>query len=234
MPLLTVEQTTAGYGEMNILNEVSVFLEEGEIVSLIGPNGAGKSTLMKTIFGLLKPRQGKITFNGRDCTSWDPDQIVKLGMCYVPQTENVFQSLTVKENMEMGAFIRKDDFSGRIAEIFNLFPDLRTFKDKKAGDLSGGQRQMVAMGRALMLDPRLLLLDEPSAGLSPKLVQMIFEKIREINAIGVSILMVEQNAKQALALSNRGYVLATGRNQIEGAGKDLLNDPEVARLYLGG
>jgi ABC-type branched-subunit amino acid transport system ATPase component len=234
MPLLTVEQTTAGYGEMNILNEVSVFLEEGEIVSLIGPNGAGKSTLMKTIFGLLKPRQGKINFNHIDCTGWDPDQIVKLGMCYVPQTENVFQSLTVRENMEMGAFIRKDDFSDRIAEIFNLFPDLRTFKDKKAGDLSGGQRQMVAMGRALMLDPKLLLLDEPSAGLSPKLVQMIFEKIREINAIGVSILMVEQNAKQALALSNRGYVLATGRNQIEGAGKDLLNDPEVARLYLGG
>ncbi len=234
MPLLVVEQTTAGYGEMNILHEVSIMLEAGEIVALIGPNGAGKSTLMKTIFGLLKPKIGKITFAETDCTGWEPDQIVRLGICYVPQTENVFQSLTVRENLEMGAFIREDDYSKRIEEIFELFPDLRAFKDKKAGDLSGGQRQMVAMARALMLDPKLLLLDEPSAGLSPKLVQMIFEKIKEINAAGVTILMVEQNAKQALALAHRGYVLATGRNQITGAGKELLHDPEVARLYLGG
>lgn len=219
---------------MDILHDVSMTLDEGEIVSLIGPNGAGKSTLMKAVFGLIKPRLGEIAFEDQDCTGWEPDKIVKLGMCYVPQTENVFPSLTVRENMEMGAFTRSDDYVPRMNEIFELFPDLRQFRNKKAGDLSGGQRQMVAMGRALMLDPKLLMLDEPSAGLSPLLVEMIFERVIEVNRAGVTILMVEQNAKQALSLSDRGYVLATGRNQIEGAGSELLNDPEVARLYLGG
>ncbi|OGF53208.1 MAG: ABC transporter ATP-binding protein, partial [Candidatus Fraserbacteria bacterium RBG_16_55_9] len=205
-----------------------------EIVALIGPNGAGKSTLMKTIFGLLCPRSGTITYQGKNICGWTPDQVVRLGICYVPQTENVFPSLTARENLEMGAFIRKDDFSSRMEEIFQIFPDLRAFQNKKAGSLSGGQRQMLAMSRALMLDPKVLLLDEPSAGLAPKLVELIFDKIVDINRTGVSILMVEQNAKHALRLSNRGYVLATGRNRFEGAGQDLLNDPEVARLYLGG
>jgi len=232
--ILNVSQATAGYGEMDILHEVSIYLNKGEIVSLIGPNGAGKSTLMKTIFGLVKPRLGSVNFLGTDCTGWEPDKIVQLGASYVPQTENVFQTLTVKENMEIGAFLRSDNFENRMHEVFTLFPDLKKFSSKRAGDLSGGQRQMVAMGRALMLDPKLLMVDEPSAGLSPLLVEMIFEKIKEVNATGVSILMVEQNAKRALELSDRGYVLATGRNQIEGAGRDLLNDPEVARLYLGG
>ena len=234
MALLTVDGITAGYGEMDILHEVSIHLEEGEIVSLIGPNGAGKSTVMKTVFGLIKPRLGKITLRNEDLTARSPDQIVHLGMCYVPQTENVFPSLTVKENLEMGAFINNEHINEQILEMFNLFPDLKKFERKKAGDLSGGQRQMVAMARSLMLRPTVLLLDEPSAGLSPLLVDMIFDKIIEINKTGVSILMVEQNAKQALRLSDRGYVLATGRNRFEGTGSDLLHDEEVARLYLGG
>ncbi|MFQ5796294.1 MAG: ABC transporter ATP-binding protein [Candidatus Bipolaricaulia bacterium] len=234
MSLLKIDQVTAGYGEVDILHDVSICLEEGEIVSLIGPNGAGKSTLMKTVFGLLHPRSGAITFQDQEITGWAPDQIVRLGMGYVPQTENIFPSLTVRENLEMGAIIQKDDPSPRIAEVFKLFPDLETFQSKKAGALSGGQRQMLAMSRGLMLDPQVLLLDEPSAGLAPKLVELIFERVLEINQSGVSILMVEQNAKHALDLSNRGYVLATGRNRFEGAGEDLLNDPEVARLYLGG
>ena len=234
MALLKVDGITAGYGEMDILHEVSIHLEEGEIVSLIGPNGAGKSTVMKTVFGLLKPRIGNITLRQEDLTTRSPDQIVQLGMCYVPQTENVFPSLTVKENLEMGAFINNYHLHEQIGEMFNLFPDLKKFERKKAGDLSGGQRQMVAMARSLMLKPSVLLLDEPSAGLSPLLVDMIFDKIIEINKTGVSILMVEQNAKQALRLSDRGYVLATGRNRFEGTGSDLLHDEEVARLYLGG
>lgn len=234
MSLLKVENIYAGYGEADILHAVSIHLEEGEIVALIGPNGAGKSTLMKTIFGLLRPRSGTIKLNGKEIGGWPPEQIVRLGICYVPQTENVFPSLTVRENLEMGAFIRTDDISSRMDEIFQIFPDLRAFQYKKAGSLSGGQRQMLAMSRALMLDPKVLLLDEPSAGLAPKLVELIFEKIVDINKTGVSILMVEQNAKHALKLSNRGYVLATGRNRFEGTGIDLLNDPEVARLYLGG
>jgi ABC-type branched-subunit amino acid transport system ATPase component len=234
MSLLRAESITAGYGEMDILHEVSIRIEPGEIVALIGPNGAGKSTLMKTVFGLLTPRTGTIAFEGKEITGWAPDQIVRLGICYVPQTDNIFPSLTVKENLEMGAFIRDDDPIPRIEEIYQIFPDLKTFQNKKAGSLSGGQRQMLAMGRALMLDPKLLLLDEPSAGLAPKLVELIFEKIIDVNETGVAILMVEQNAKQALKMSARGYVLATGRNRFEGSGQDLLNDPQVAKLYLGG
>ncbi len=234
MSLLKAENITAGYGEMDILHEVSIELQEGEIVALIGPNGAGKSTLMKTIFGLLKPRSGRVTLGDQDITGLEPDQIVRLGVCYVPQTDNVFPSLTVKENLEMGAFILNEDLEPRIERVYTVFPDLKRFQNTKAGALSGGQRQMLAMGRALMLDPKVLLLDEPSAGLAPKLVELIFEKIIDINKTGVSILMVEQNAKQALKMSNRGYVLATGRNRFEGSGQDLLNDPQVAKLYLGG
>lgn len=233
MTVLEVDNIKAGYGDTEILHGVSCRVEEGEIVSIIGPNGAGKSTLMKAILGLLKPSEGRIIFNGRDITGKDPDQIVKEGICYVPQSDNVFPSLTVDENLEMGAFIRKDDYKKRMDEIYQIFPDLKEKRKTKARKLSGGQRQMVAIGRALMLDPKLLLLDEPSAGLAPKLIQMIFDKIIKINQTGISILMVEQNAKKALEVSHRGYVLAMGRNRFEDTGEALLNNEEIGKLYLG-
>jgi len=231
--VLEVDNIKAGYGDTEILHGVSCRVEEGEIVSIIGPNGAGKSTLMKAILGLLKPSEGRIIFNGRDITGKDPDQIVKEGICYVPQSDNVFPSLTVDENLEMGAFIRKDDYKKRMDEIYQIFPDLKEKRKAKARKLSGGQRQMVAIGRALMLDPKLLLLDEPSAGLAPKLIQMIFDKIIKINQTGISILMVEQNARKALEVSHRGYVLAMGRNRFEDTGEALLNNEEIGKLYLG-
>jgi len=231
--VLEVDNIKAGYGDTEILHGVSCRVGEGEIVSIIGPNGAGKSTLMKAILGLLKPSEGRIIFNGRDITGKDPDQIVKEGICYVPQSDNVFPSLTVDENLEMGAFIRKDDYKKRMDEIYQIFPDLKEKRKTKARKLSGGQRQMVAIGRALMLDPKLLLLDEPSAGLAPKLIQMIFDKIIKINQTGISILMVEQNARKALEVSHRGYVLAMGRNRFEDTGEALLNNEEIGKLYLG-
>jgi len=234
MPLLEARGITAGYGGGDILTEVDVRVSEGEIVCLIGPNGAGKSTVMKTIFGLLRPRLGTVLLSGEDITGLSPDRIVHKGVSYVPQTDNVFTTLTVMENLEMGAFIRQDDYRPRVEQVLELFPDLKRFLHKKAGALSGGQRQMVAMGRALMLDPRLLMLDEPSAGLAPKLVAMIFEKIKEVNQTGVSILMVEQNARAALMLSDRGYVLATGKNRYEDSGEALLANEEIGKLYLGG
>lgn len=233
MTVLEVDNIKAGYGDTEILHGVSCRVEEGEIVSIIGPNGAGKSTLMKAVLGLLKPSEGRIIFNGRDITGRDPDQIVKEGICYVPQSDNVFPSLTVDENLEMGAFIRKDDYKKRMDEIYQIFPDLKEKRKTKARKLSGGQRQMVAIGRALMLDPKLLLLDEPSAGLAPKLIQMIFDKIIKINQTGISILMVEQNARKALEVSHRGYVLAMGRNRFEDTGEALLNNEEIGKLYLG-
>ena len=233
MTVLEVDNIKAGYGDTEILHGVSCRVEEGEIVSIIGPNGAGKSTLMKAILGLLKPSEGRIIFNGRDITGKDPDQIVKEGICYVPQSDNVFPSLTVDENLEMGAFIRKDNYKKRMDEIYQIFPDLKEKRKTKARKLSGGQRQMVAIGRALMLDPKLLLLDEPSAGLAPKLIQMIFDKIIKINQTGISILMVEQNARKALEVSHRGYVLAMGRNRFEDTGEALLNNEEIGKLYLG-
>ena len=233
MTVLEVDNIKAGYGDTEILHGVSCRVEEGEIVSIIGPNGAGKSTLMKAILGLLKPSEGRIIFNGRDITGRDPDQIVKEGICYVPQSDNVFPSLTVDENLEMGAFIRKDNYKKRMDEIYQIFPDLKEKRKTKARKLSGGQRQMVAIGRALMLDPKLLLLDEPSAGLAPKLIQMIFDKIIKINQTGISILMVEQNARKALEVSHRGYVLAMGRNRFEDTGEALLNNEEIGKLYLG-
>lgn len=232
-PLLKVEKIKAGYGETEILHSVSCEIKEGEIVTIIGPNGAGKSTLMKAILGLLKPTQGRIIFNGKDITGKNPNQIVREGICYVPQSDNIFPSLTVEENLEMGAFIRKDDYKNKIEEIYEIFPDLKERRKTKAKKLSGGQRQMVAIGRALMLDPLLLLLDEPSAGLSPKLVQVIFEKIEKINEKGVSILMVEQNARKALSISHRGYVLVMGKNRFEGSGDAILNNEEIGKLYLG-
>ncbi len=234
MIILKTEDITAGYTEVDILHDVGIRLKSGEIVSIIGPNGAGKSTLLKTIFGILKPSQGSITLKGEDITGLKPDKIVKKGISYVPQVENVFPSMTIQENLEMGAFIRKDDYSKRLDEVYNLFTVLRERKKQKVGHLSGGQRQMVAMGRALMLDPQVLLLDEPSAGLAPILVSDIFEKILEINATGVAIIIVEQNAREALKMAHHGYVLAMGRNVLDDKGEALLANEEVGRLYLGG
>ena len=235
MTILHAENITAGYTtEVNILTDVNVRLETGQIVSVIGPNGAGKSTLLKTIFRILKPTNGKIRLKEEDITGIKPDKVAKKGISYVPQVDNVFPSLTIQENLEMGAFIRKDDYSQRLNEIYALFPVLGERKKQKAGQLSGGQRQMVAMGRALMLDPQVLLLDEPSAGLAPNLVEMIFEKIRDINKTGVSMIIVEQNAREALKMADHGYVLATGRNVLDGSGDALLANEEVGRLYLGG
>jgi len=234
MAILEANNIKAGYGETEILHGVYIKVNKGEIVSIIGPNGAGKSTLIKTIFGILKPTKGKIILDDQDITGLNPDKIVREGMCYVPQIENVFPSLTVEENLEMGAFIRNDDYRGRIKEIYEIFPDLKQKRRQRVGKLSGGQSQMVAMGRALMLDPKVLLLDEPSASLAPNLVEMIFEKIVEINKSGVAILIVEQNARVALKLSDRGYILAMGRNRFEDTGEALLNNEEVGKLYLGG
>ena len=235
MALLEVRGVTAGYGDTEILRNVSIEVGEREIVSIIGPNGAGKSTLMKTIFGLLHPREGSIVFDGQDITHLQPYQIVERGMCYVPQVANVFTDLTVAENLEMGAFLAKNaDIGARMDKIFEYFPRLRERRNQRAGKMSGGERQMVAMGSALMLEPKLVLMDEPSAGLSPKMVNVIFDQIRKINETGPAILIVEQNAKLSLEMSHRGYVLASGENRFEGTGQELLNDPEVGRLYLGG
>jgi ABC-type branched-subunit amino acid transport system ATPase component len=235
MIILEAKNITAGYTtEVNILSEVDIRLKSGQIVSVIGPNGAGKSTLLKTIFGILKPTNGKISLKEEDITGLKPDKVAKKGISYVPQVNNVFPSLTIQENLEMGAFIRDDDYSLRLNEIYELFPVLGERKKQKAGQLSGGQRQMVAMGRALMVDPQVLLLDEPSAGLSPKLVDIIFEKIIDVNKTGVSMIIVEQNAREALKMANHGYVLAMGRNVLDDTGEALLANEEVGRLYLGG
>ena len=235
MIILQAENITAGYTtEVNILYDVGIRLTSGQIVSVIGPNGAGKSTLLKTIFGILKPTNGKISLKDEDITGLKPDKVANKGISYVPQVDNVFPSLTIQENLEMGAFIRNDDYSRRLNEIYDLFPILGDRRKQKAGQLSGGQRQMVAMGRALMVDPQVLLLDEPSAGLSPKLVEMIFEKIRAINKTGVSMIIVEQNAREALKMADHGYVLAMGRNVLDDTGDALLANKEVGRLYLGG
>jgi ABC-type branched-subunit amino acid transport system ATPase component len=235
MALLEVANVVAGYGDTEILRGVSIEVRDGEIVSIIGPNGAGKSTLMKTIFGLLHPRQGGILFEGSDISALQPYQIVERGMTYVPQVANVFTELTVDENLEMGAFLAdRKVIAARKERIYAYFPRLRERRGQRAGKMSGGERQMVAMGSALMLEPRLVLMDEPSAGLSPRMVGVIFDQIRKINAAGPAILIVEQNARLSLQMADRGYVLASGENRFEGAGQDLLNDPEVGRLYLGG
>lgn len=234
MPLLKVDSAVAGYGEMQVLSGVSLEVKEGTIVSIVGPNGAGKSTVMKLIFGLLKPWEGSITFAGQDISGMAPEKLVRLGLSYVPQVDNVFPTLSVEENLDMGGFILSGSLRERKERVFELFPRLAERRRQRAGKMSGGERQMVAMGRALMLDPKLLMLDEPSAGLAPLLVDMIFEKIVEVNKTGVSVLMVEQNARKSLQLADHGYVLATGRNEVEGPGQQLLRDPEVARLYLGG
>lgn len=234
MTILKAEGITAGYTKVDILHEVNIRVKSGEIISVIGPNGAGKSTLLKTIFGILKPREGNVTLKNEDISGLKPDKIARKGISYVPQVDNIFPSMTIQENLDMGAFIRNDDYSQRLDEIYDLFPILKERRKQKAGQLSGGQRQMVAMGRALMVDPQVLLLDEPSAGLSPILVSDIFEKITEINETGVSIIIVEQNAREALKMANHGYVLAMGKNVLDDKGDALLANKEVGRLYLGG
>jgi neutral amino acid transport system ATP-binding protein len=232
--LLATEELVAGYvPEVNILNGVSFTVQEGEIVTVVGPNGAGKSTLIKTIFGLLKPRRGRILFRGSDIGGAKPHTITRRGLSYVPQLDNVFPSLTVDENLELGSLDRSQT-NERMARMRDLFPRLDERRSQVTGTMSGGERQMVAMARALMPEPEVLLLDEPSAGLAPAFVDAIFEKISDINRAGVTIVMVEQNARRALAMSNRGYVLDLGTNRFEGSGQDLLSDAKVAELYLGG
>jgi ABC-type branched-subunit amino acid transport system ATPase component len=232
--LLAVDDLVAGYvPEVDILNGVDLTVREGQIVTVIGPNGAGKSTLIKSVFGLLQPRQGRVTLRGEDLTGLPPHLITRRGMSYVPQLDNIFPSLTVEENLEMGA-LERGTARERIEAIYEIFPRLGERSRQTAGTMSGGERQMLAMGRALIPEPQLLLLDEPSAGLAPAFVEAIFEKVEDINRRGVTIVMVEQNARRALGMSDRGYVLDLGRNRFEGGGSDLLHDPKVADLYLGG
>ncbi len=234
MSILAVDSVVAGYGETEILHGISMRIEPGEAVTIFGPNGCGKSTLMKTIFGLLTPKQGSIVFEDSDITGMPTDRLIRMGMSYVPQTGNIFPSLTIEENLEMGAFVDDTDVDAQISEMYRIFPDLERSRRQRAGSLSGGQRQMLAFGRALMLRPRLLMLDEPSAGLSPIMAQLIFDRLRDIRSTGVAILIIEHNIRTALAMSDRGYVLADGQNQLEGSASGLLDNPEIGRLYLGG
>lgn len=234
MSILDATGLHAGYGGMNILNGVSIAIEPHEIGVIVGPNGAGKSTTLKALFGLLKVTEGTVSFDGRDITNLAANHLVPLGMSYVPQEQNVFVTLTVEENLEMGAFIRRDKFHHLIDYVYEIFEPLKIKRRQPAGELSGGQRQMVAIGRALMTEPRLLLLDEPTAGLSPLYMSEIFDRIIAINRQGVGVLMVEQNAKQALAIAHKGFVLASGQNRFTGTGQALLSDPEVAKSFLGG
>lgn len=234
MPVIELDNVYGGYGDTEILHGVSLKVSAGEIVVVIGPNGAGKSTAMKAVFGLLNLTSGSVKLDNLNITNMPPEKVVRQGVCYVPQTSNIFPSLTVEENLEMGAYVRKDDYKPRMQEIYELFPPLKEKRKQAAGTLSGGQRQMVAMGKAMMLEPKILLLDEPTAGLSPKYRGEIFSIIKMVNETGTPILMVEQNAKQALRIANRGYVLVDGKNKYEGSGSELLNDPEVAEMFLGG
>jgi len=235
-PLLTADGLTAGYGTIDILHGLSLEVHAGEIVSIIGPNGAGKSTAFKTVVGFLRPREGTVTFNGEDVTGLRPDLVLRRGLAYVPQGRIVFPQMTVLENLEMGAYIERD--RGRVAaaleRVYALFPILGERRRQKAGTMSGGEQQMVAIARALMTSPRLILLDEPSLGLSPKFVTLIFDKLLEMKRGGFTLMVVEQNATRALAIADRGYVLELGKNRLEGPGQRLLVDPEVKRLYLGG
>ena len=232
--VLDARDLVAGYiPEVNILNGCDLEVRAGEFVGIIGPNGAGKSTFLKAVLGLCKVRSGRITLNGDDITGRKAHELVPLGVGYVPQTKNVFPTLTVKENLEMGCFLKPSVFKQRFDYVASMFPKLAERATQRAGALSGGERQMVAMGRALMLEPKILLLDEPSAGLSPALQDEVFVQCRTINASGVAILMVEQNARRCLQVVHRGYVLDQGRNAYTGSGRDLLADPNVIELYLG-
>jgi ABC-type branched-subunit amino acid transport system ATPase component len=235
-PLLSVDGVTAGYGRIDILHDVSLAVKPGEIVSVIGPNGAGKSTAFKTIVGFLTPRSGRVMFDGAAITGLRPDLVLRRGLAYVPQGRIVFPQMTALENLEMGAYIERDGrrVAAALERVFALFPILAERQRQKAGTMSGGEQQMVAIARALMTTPKLILLDEPSLGLSPKFVTLIFDKLVEMKRAGFTLVIVEQNAARALAIADRGYVLELGRNRFEGPGRGLLEDPEVKRLYLGG
>ncbi|HEX3178636.1 MAG TPA: ABC transporter ATP-binding protein [Methylomirabilota bacterium] len=235
-PLLSAHGLTAGYGKIDILHDVSLDVHAGEIVSIIGPNGAGKSTAFKTIVGFLTPRQGTVLFDGADITGVRPDRVLRRGLAYVPQGRIVFPQMTVRENLEMGAYIEtsRARVAAALERVHALFPILRERGGQRAGTMSGGEQQMVAIGRALMTSPRLIMLDEPSLGLSPKFVTLIFDKLVEMKRAGFTLMVVEQNAVRALGVADRAYVLELGRNRFEGSGQRLLMDPEVKRLYLGG
>ena len=234
MSYLSGENLVAGYGGADILHGCSIDVNEGEIAVIVGPNGSGKSTAMKAIFGMLNLKSGSVKINGEDISSISVFERVKKGMAFVPQTNNVFTSLTVEENLEMGAFLQKDDFSIVMEEVYSLFPVLKEKRNQEAGELSGGQRQQVAVGRALMTKPKVLMLDEPTAGVSPIIMDELFDRIIEISKRGISILMVEQNAKQALNIADKGFVLTQGNNKFTGTGLSLLNNPEVRKSFLGG
>ncbi|MGB1058093.1 MAG: ABC transporter ATP-binding protein [Candidatus Puniceispirillaceae bacterium] len=234
MTALVGTAMTGGYGGADILKGCTISVESGEIAVIVGPNGAGKSTAMKAMFGMLDLRAGSVLLNGEDITSLPPQHRVQRGMGFVPQTQNVFTSMTVEENLEMGGFIRGDDFSDTIEEIYNLFPVLCEKRAQPAGELSGGQRQQVAVGRALMTQPKVLMLDEPTAGVSPIVMDELFDRIIDVARTGIAILMVEQNAKQALAIADRGYVLVQGENRYTDSGAALLANPDVRRAFLGG
>lgn len=234
-PFLIGEHMTGGYGRgANILNDCTIAVERGQIAVIVGPNGAGKSTAMKATFGMLNLREGSVRLDGEDITDLTPQARVARGMGFVPQTSNIFPSLTVEENLEMGAFLRRDDFRGTMEQVYDLFPILREKRLQPAGELSGGQRQQVAVGRALMTQPKVLLLDEPTAGVSPIVMDELFDRIIEIARAGITILMVEQNARQALEIADIAYVLVQGANAHTGTGKELLADPVVRRTFLGG
>ena len=233
-PFLNAQGMTGGYGAADILHGCTLTVEKGEIAVIVGPNGAGKSTAMKAVFGMLNLRGGRVTLGGDDITRLTPQERVRRGMGFVPQTHNVFPTMTVEENLEMGAFIREDDFRDTMEQVYHLFPVLRDKRHQNAGELSGGQRQQVAVGRALMTKPELLMLDEPTAGVSPIVMDELFDRIIEVARTGISILMVEQNARQALAIADKGYVLVQGRNRFTDTGAALLANPEVRRSFLGG
>ncbi len=234
-PFLIGEAMTGGYGKgADILHSCTIAVERGEIAVIVGPNGAGKSTAMKAVFGMLSLREGRVVLDGDDITALSPQDRVVRGMGFVPQTNNIFTSMTVEENLEMGAYIRQDDFRDTMEQVYSLFPILKDKRRQAAGELSGGQRQQVAVGRALMTKPKVLMLDEPTAGVSPIVMDELFDRIIEVSRTGIPILMVEQNARQALEIADKGFVLVQGRNAHTGTGKELLADADVRRSFLGG